>query len=265
MGATLIAKLEECKPVEHSGTKGGSTEDIWIELFTNYLPKRFRIERGFVVDHKGQKSKQIDCVIFDGQFTPQIIPKKESLYIPAEAVHAIFETKQTVNAKNLEDAAQKIESVRNLERTSYSYTGDGEQRGQKENFYIIGGLLASSAEYSGGLSNEKLLSNIRDAQSTAHLDFIFSAKDGFMDLMKSENFKGARRQYPLRNDRKPFIVDEKTAISYGLMRLLEELTWQGTVPAIDWLKYLNNLAEPKTIEIPIQTSSKSIKNNKTKK
>ena len=241
----LLADLNKSQPIEHSGTKGNGTEATWISLFGDYLPTRFRVSKGIIIDCNGETSQQIDCVIFDSQYTPQIIPDAASLYIPAEAVHAVFEVKQTVNKTHLEYAAEKVKSVRDLERTSSSYIGDGRNREPKPVFHIIGGLLALSCEYSNKLSNPTLLTNLSSIDTTARLDFVFSAEDGYADLVKSENHGESAKEEQIRNDGNPFIVEGEAGISYGLIRLLEELSWQGTVQAVEWPRYLNNIASPK--------------------
>ncbi len=242
----LLADLAQSQPIEHSGTKGDSTETAWISLFKNYLPTRFRIAKGIIIDCNGQTSQQIDCVIFDSQYTPQIIPNEVSLYIPAEAVHAVFEVKQTVNKANLEYAADKVKSVRDLERTTSEYTGNGQTHPPKDVFRIIGGLLASSCSYPEKLHSPSFINNSVFGESDLHLDFIFSAEDGYADLVKTEELP-KNKQAQIRNDGNPFIIKGAEGINYGLIRLLEELSWQGTVQAVEWPKYLENLATPEII------------------
>lgn len=239
----LLADLARSRPVTHSGTKGDITESAWISLLKEYLPTRFRIAKGIVIDYKGQTSDQIDCVIFDSQFTPQIIPSEPSLYIPAEAIHAVFEVKQSVNKRHLEYAAAKVKSVRDLCRTSMTYIGDGKSRKKKLPFYIIGGLFALE----GRLDSSSFLLNLEKIDNIAHLDFVFSAENGYADLVRPKHFMKTKKAKQMRNKEKPFLVEGMVGTSYGLIRLLEELSWQGTVPAVEWSKYLANLAEPKAL------------------
>jgi hypothetical protein len=46
------------------------------------------------------------------------------MYIPAESVYAVFEVKQDVKG-NIDYAAQKVESVRRLKRTSIEMVASG--------------------------------------------------------------------------------------------------------------------------------------------
>lgn len=168
----LKADLSQSAPIKHAGTKGDGTESVWVSLFNNYLPIRFRASKGIIIDYSGQTSEQIDCIIFDSQFTPQIIPNKDILHIPAEAVHAIFEVKQVISKGHIEYAVKKAESVRKLARTSAGYTGDGKNRRNKPQFRIMAGLLASSCKGKNGF-NANFVSNLNNGVG-ADLDFIFS-------------------------------------------------------------------------------------------
>ncbi len=238
----LLTELAQSQPIEHSGTKGDSTETAWISLFRNYLPTRFNVSKGIIIDCNGQTSGQIDCIIFDLQYTPPIIPDEVSLHIPAEAVHAVFEVKQNINKATLEYAADKIKSVRDLERTSVTYTGDGRVREPKPPFHIIGGLLATTCDYAEKLGSGTFIDNLKSANSIAPLDFVFSATDGYADLVKFNYHADT-------NNDSSFIVQGEASISYGLTRLLKALSLQGTVQAADWSRYLGNLATPETIAL----------------
>lgn len=234
----LIANLAEGEPIKHPGTKGANSEKVWIELFDKYLPNRFRVASATIIDSTGQVSDQIDCVIFDAHFTPQIIPNEASLYIPIEAVHAIFEIKQQVNAEHLEYAAKKLQSVRRLYRTSTDYIGDGRYRKAKPLFHILGGLLGRSMTWREGFKSESFLSALNNARGVEHLDFVFAAESGYADMVKTS----VRSKYRDTNRQGiPTPVIGPTALSYGLFRILEELIRQGTVPAVDWSEYYDQL------------------------
>src|SRR3989338_5154177 len=98
------------KAITHDGTLGDSTEDAWIKLLRQYLPARYRVAKAFAVDHLGNTTDQLDCLIYDAHFTPALFGKDRHLYVPAEAVYATFEVKQTVSAIHLKAAADKVAS-----------------------------------------------------------------------------------------------------------------------------------------------------------
>src|SRR6185369_4558138 len=55
------------KNVRHPTAKGDASEQNWLKMFRDYLPRRYCAEKAFVVDSTGGLSQQIDVVIFDQQ------------------------------------------------------------------------------------------------------------------------------------------------------------------------------------------------------
>jgi hypothetical protein len=41
------------KTMGHPGTKGDASEEVWLQLLSKYLPRRYRVAKSFVVDSKG--------------------------------------------------------------------------------------------------------------------------------------------------------------------------------------------------------------------
>lgn len=112
--------------ISHPGAKGDSLEKAWIEWLQNYLPNRYSIDTGIVIDHQGCTSHQIDVIIYDNWFTPFIFNQNGFKYIPAEGVYAVFEVKPDIKGNvgkesYIKYAGKKIASVRKLNRTSISY------------------------------------------------------------------------------------------------------------------------------------------------
>ena len=85
----------------HPGTKGDNTEANWIEWFRAYLPKRYCVDKGVVIDSEGRQSEQIDLIIYDAQYSYLVFHQGESLLIPAESVYAVFEVKQNLNKQHI--------------------------------------------------------------------------------------------------------------------------------------------------------------------
>ena len=51
-----------------------------------YLPNRYAVAQGIVVDSNGATSDQIDIIIFDPQYTPTLLDQQSHRFVPAEAV-----------------------------------------------------------------------------------------------------------------------------------------------------------------------------------
>ena len=80
--------------IHHNSEKGSSTEADWVNWCKIYLPKRYQVDKAFVVDSKDNFSDQIDMVIYDSQYSLLVFEHNGVKYIPAESVYCIFEIKQ---------------------------------------------------------------------------------------------------------------------------------------------------------------------------
>ena len=231
--SSLQAKLDGAHYPDHPTAKGDILEEAWREVLGRYLPARFRVENGFVIDSKGNISGQIDCIVYDNVYTPTFWGEGGHFHIPAEAVHAVFEIKPTVNKTYIQAASDKIASVRELHRTSIPYVGSGQENAPKELFPIIGGLLASKVEYKQGIEGKPFHRAVRsihqnDSECMKSIDLVLTGFDGYADYFDS----GFPTDAPPHTDR------TKGAATRGLFRLVRALLSQGTVGAIDLRCYL---------------------------
>lgn len=208
------------KSFNHPGTKGDVSESIWLELLNRYLPERYRAEKAHVVDSKGQFSDQIDVVIFDRQYSPFIFNFEGQYIIPAESVYAVFEAKQSINTTYVKYAQDKIESVRNLHRTSLPIPHAGGVYAAKPPINIIGGILTFESDWTPGMSEalksalEQTLGMINLGCIAAHGHFYFNAEQSKYE----------------------FISEGKPATAF-LFKLISLLQFSGTVPMIDVMEY----------------------------
>ena len=149
----MVAQLNTNREfILHSGSKGESLENVWIEWLRKYLPTRYCVDKAIVIDSNGDLSHQIDLVIYDQQYTPFVLTQNGIHYIPAEGVYAVFEVKPdfkgNVGEENyFEYTGSKIESVRRLKRTSVKIINAGCEVNARPLTKIIGGLLASTNSY----------------------------------------------------------------------------------------------------------------------
>lgn len=201
----------------HDGDLGEATEESWMELLKRYLPNRYAVDSAKVVDYKGHVSDQIDIVIYDPQYTPALYGDKKQRYLPRESVYAIFEVKQEVTKGTLEYAGDKLASVRALECTSASVVGNGREFPGRKPFEVLGGLLATRAQWVDGLG-DTFLSNLPNDESNK-LDFVFTGESGVYLKRDSKLLKG------------------DASLIQGLFQFLDILNKLGTVPSIDWSQY----------------------------
>lgn len=101
---------------EHGSSIGGFREEIWKDLFSTIIPKKFSIERSvFIIDSQQNVSNEVDLVIFDEQYTPYIFKYGTLKFIPIEAVAVVIECKSSAPDKQIINNWSK--SIDNL-RTS---------------------------------------------------------------------------------------------------------------------------------------------------
>lgn len=69
--------------ITHPGTQGTVNENYFINVLKKYLPRRYEVDTGIVIDSKGKCSNQIDVVIFDHQYTPTLLDQNKHLLYPS--------------------------------------------------------------------------------------------------------------------------------------------------------------------------------------
>jgi putative NADPH-quinone reductase len=103
--------------IGHTGAKGDGSEKVWHRLLGTYLPARYAVDKATIMDSTGAFSGEIDVVLYDRQYTFLIFELEGVKVIPAEAVYAVFEAKQEINAAFVAYAQKKAASVRRLHRS----------------------------------------------------------------------------------------------------------------------------------------------------
>jgi hypothetical protein len=220
--ASIEGELNRAREaLAHPTEKGDASESVWIDVFNQYLPRRYVARKAHVVDCQGQFSEQIDVVIHDRQYSPLIFQFKDSFVVPAESVYAVFEAKQDLSAAHIEYAHRKISSVRRLHRTTVPVpTVDGVKQA-KEPGCILGGLLTLSSTWKPPLG-ETMLNHLRGDMAAGRIDIGCVANSGYF-ASRSENdyeVSAAPRS--------------STRFLFELIGRLQDL---GTVPMLDIRAY----------------------------
>lgn len=128
--------------IMHNVSKGDASETKWINFLRTYLPPRYNVDKGIVINKKGETSDQIDIVIYEAANAPFVFQHNNFRYIPVECVRAVLEVKQSMNARFIQYTKKKVESVRNL-------VDNADAKGDRN---IKGGFLA--LEYDSVLFRE---------------------------------------------------------------------------------------------------------------
>ncbi|HOX55006.1 MAG: DUF6602 domain-containing protein [Candidatus Omnitrophota bacterium] len=207
----------------HPTTKGDASELEWVDMLSTYLPKRYQVDKAFVIDCKGNVSEQIDIVIFDRHYSPFLLRQNGATYVPAESVYAIIEVKPVLTNANIQYASKKASSVRRLERTTAKIVhAGGEIAKPKKPFEILAGILTIEGKCTAQMA--KQLGNFK--------------KDGFLNFgcsLNKESFwfkKDSGGNPILENSR------QNEGLIFFFLNLLSELQQLGTVSAMDIQCYI---------------------------
>jgi hypothetical protein len=230
--AELSAALRRGRRITKQPTiVGDATEGGWRDMLCDFLPGRYGVVSGKVVDSGGSQSEQTDVIVHDTYYSPLIFSIGDDKFVPVESVYAVFEVKQTLDKEHLDAAAKKAQSVRRLHRTSANIPNQfgKEIRKDLSRFPILAGLLTSESEWVVPF-DEVLRVNLEQQSAEQAIDFGCSLGAGAFDAERK----------PLVTDRS--LVDLRTsvagrALSFFAMRLLHRLQQLGTVGAIDYEAY----------------------------
>ncbi|MGP4952287.1 DUF6602 domain-containing protein [Psychrobacter sp. T6-1] len=242
--------------IHHPGSKGDSLENAWIEWLRSYLPNRYSVDKAIIIDHLGNTSHQIDVVIYDNYFTPFIFTQNGFHYVPAEGVYAIFEVKPDIKGNvgsdsYIEYAGKKIESVRQLTRTSTSMINSGRKFQPRPLTKILGGILATTNTYSHKSNNtiEQHLGNLGglkgiDLGCVVDYGSFYADYHGEEDITEENLSKRINDYYESRQyNNLNFSKAENSLITF-FMQLTQYLQQAiGTIPAIDLQAYLDVIGE----------------------
>lgn len=100
------------------GEDGRYREAILKNVISRFLPKKYSIGTGFVINKNKEITKQIDIIIYDNS-SPVLFSEGDFVIVLASTVKAIIEVKSSIRSttdlidiiKKCEDNAEKIEAV----------------------------------------------------------------------------------------------------------------------------------------------------------
>jgi hypothetical protein len=227
----LAAQLDlSLQSITHSGTLGEVNEEHFISLLRRYLPNRYGVDQGIVIDSTGATSDQTDIIIYDPQYTPPLLDQQTHRYVLAEAVYAVLEVKPAINKDYLRYAANKARSVRCLSRTSIPIPYARGTYPAKPLFPILAGIVAVRADWSGGLKSASFAEALQALQGDHFLSVGLALRDHAFDL-------------PFSSGDLSYSEAIEGSLAWFLFNLLRRLQDLGTCPAVDWNRYRDVLSD----------------------
>ena len=124
--------------VNHRGKLGEAREEILRRFLRKYLPGRFEVSNGFVFDHHGSLSDELDIIISDKLVAPLFETPGGIRHYPCQSVVAVGQVKSSLtSAGELIDALDNLASVKRLDRSAGGKAVDhlsGEKLNHEENY-----------------------------------------------------------------------------------------------------------------------------------
>lgn len=211
--------------ITHPGDKGAVSESEWLALLRSFLPERYRAAKATVIDSAGSTSDSIDIVVYDRQYSPMVFEQAGFLYVAAEAVYAVLEVKQSLNAGHIDYAAKKAASVRRLKRTSAPVVDIRGATPRKEPIKILAGLLTTDIEWSDNTVEAQLRKHLEPLDVDHELDLLCAADSFAFDAFRDST--GLQLGASTRS----------TGLVFFLFGVLQRLQKLGTVAPIDFGAY----------------------------
>lgn len=140
----IIGEINEAKRKANSihsagniKSSGDEVENLIREKISLFLPERYLVKQGHIVNSEGKVSNQFDIIIFDRLNTPKFFESKnETVFYPIESVLAVGEIKKTLRSKDAIEFGKKIKFLKeDMNRKLIKNT-------------IFGGQLSNDASFS---------------------------------------------------------------------------------------------------------------------
>ncbi|WP_089053279.1 DUF6602 domain-containing protein [Flavobacterium oncorhynchi] len=250
----MVAQLNTNREyISHPGSVGDALENVWIDWLRKYLPNRYCVDKAIVIDSNGNTSHQIDVVIYDQHFTPFVFNQNGFIYIPAEGVYAVFEVKpdfegsvavsKSETISYIEYAGRKIQSVRELKRTSVGIINAGVPWSPRPLTKIIGGILAStnSIKKQTTLNNHlQNLTGLKTMEMGCSIEFgsFYIDYEGVQELSIDNVQENIEKYYMNRTIKDIEYSDKEVSLVSFFLQLTHYLQQViGTVASIDLDSY----------------------------
>ena len=118
IGERLVDEFKDAKAGTTPSTVGAAAEQPVRDQLEQVLPRGIGVGEGCVIDSYGGTSRQQDIVLYERDICPvfSINRTPQTTYYPCEGVIAVGEIKSSLDGNSLQDAFEKIASVKRLRR-----------------------------------------------------------------------------------------------------------------------------------------------------
>ncbi len=116
----IIGEINEAKRKAYSiyaagniKSSGDEIENLIREKISLFLPERYLVKQGHIVNSEGKVSNQFDIIIFDRLNTPKFFESaNDTVFYPIESVLAVGEIKKTLRSRDIIEFGKKIKFLK---------------------------------------------------------------------------------------------------------------------------------------------------------
>lgn len=105
---------DEMKRYKHPGEFGVYREAICKRFLRFFIPSKFEIHNGFLINSDNERSSQCDIVIFDSSSTPFIQSPDFQRFYPVQTVVSVGEVKSIMSKSEFKTAINKLANVKKM-------------------------------------------------------------------------------------------------------------------------------------------------------
>jgi len=109
---------EVTENINHMGERGSSREEILLSYLEKYIPIKYEMNNGVIIDATGEQSRQQDIIIYDSFNSPVLLNMQSTKMIPIESVFSVIEVKSSLNKVEINKCVNNISSVKSLVKDS---------------------------------------------------------------------------------------------------------------------------------------------------
>lgn len=197
--------------ISHPLEKGRILEHIAVNFLRRFLPTRYSLGYGFVVNAEGKKSRQIDIVIYDAIDNVPIFLSDAIGIFPVECVFAAIEVKTKLDKKELRSTLSSVKQLRSL-KGSKEYMVLTHQSGKTNQFEKVSISLAPRTYIFCYDTNFKSLTALRDAileeykGGMTHIHGVYVIKKNWFIVQKANTNPASFFMYKTKGTEK-FIIN----------------------------------------------------------
>jgi hypothetical protein len=112
LNRSLLEKSRESGVLKHNLEQGLANEEAVRRLLRAFLPSKYGVAKGKIINEWGDISRHCDIIIYDHSNCPTLfVDDNDNQVIPAEGVFEIVEVKTTLNATTLREAFEELITV----------------------------------------------------------------------------------------------------------------------------------------------------------